>query len=280
MVRPWSPEAACLRENRRMKSRAVANLLLALLCAAAMRPATALDGREVEFDGRHYRVVDVDLARDRLELRWRDENGRAFGSIEALRAWAEARGRPLRFATNAGIYDRGHAPLGLHVEDGRTLRPLNTVRGDGRAGNFSMQPNGVFYVDHAGRAGVVTTARWRSQASDARIASQSGPMLVVDGAINAAFRPGSDSRKWRSGVCAPDPHHVRFAVSLEPVNFHAFARFFRDESGCRDALYLDGSISRIYFEGDGYSGAPSALTKPYVGMFAVTGNAPAVDGKP
>jgi uncharacterized protein YigE (DUF2233 family) len=30
------------------------------------------------------------------------------------------------------------------------------------------------------------------------------------------------------------------------VNFHDFARLFRDELGTPDALYLDGSVSRLY----------------------------------
>jgi uncharacterized protein YigE (DUF2233 family) len=94
-------------------------------------------------------------------------------------------------------------------------------------------------------------------------------MLVVDGAINGRFDAGSDSLKWRSGVCAKTAHRVLFAVSEGPVSFHAFARLFRDELGCRDALYLDGTLSRIYTRGDGYAGAPAMMVKPYAGMFAV-----------
>jgi len=30
------------------------------------------------------------------------------------------------------------------------------------------------------------------------------------------------------------------------VTFHEFAQFFRDTLGCRDALYLDGSVSSLY----------------------------------
>jgi uncharacterized protein YigE (DUF2233 family) len=36
------------------------------------------------------------------------------------------------------------------------------------------------------------------------------------------------------------------AISNEPVNFHDFARLFRDVLGTPDALYLDGSVSRLY----------------------------------
>jgi outer membrane receptor protein involved in Fe transport len=68
-------------------------------------------------------------------------------------------------------------------------------------------------------------------------------MLVIDGAINPAFDAGSVSLKWRSGVCAPEPGRVAFLVSEAPVSFHAFARAFRDGVGCRDALFLDGTLS-------------------------------------
>ena len=40
-----------------------------------------------------------------------------------------------------------------------------------------------------------------------------------------------------------------FAISNDAVNFHAFARLFRDELGLRDALYFDGNISRLYAPG-------------------------------
>jgi len=60
-----------------------------------------------------------------------------------------------------------------------------------------------------------------------------------------------------------------FAVSEVPVNFHGFARLFRDKLGCRDALYLDGSISQVFVDGEGYAGAPAFLVRPYAGIFAV-----------
>ncbi len=99
-------------------------------------------------------------------------------------------------------------------------------------------------------------------AGNRRWATQSGPMLVIDGEINTQFDNGSDSMKWRSGVCAKTSHDVVFVVSRAPVNFHSFARLFRDEIGCRDALFLDGTISQAYTPDDGYVGAPAFMTSP------------------
>lgn len=257
-----------------MKARLVSSLLLVVAAFATVpRCAGAIESRLQRFDAIDYRIVAVDLKRDALEAHWRDADGNPFASIDALKRWGETQGRKLLFATNAGIYDRQFRPLGLYVEDGRTLRPLNTTKGNARAGNFSMQPNGVFSIDRQGRAAVVATDDWNGRGIDARLATQSGPMLVVDGEINAGFVEESDSLKWRSGVCARTPDEAVFAVSLAPVTFHAFARLFRDEIGCREALYLDGTLSRIYTEADGYAGAPPMMVKPYAGMLAVFGAA-------
>lgn len=254
------------------------HLVAALAFATAASPAWALESRIIHADTMDYRAVAIEPAREALELRWKGEAGKPIASIQQLRDRSATQGRRLLFAANAGIYDKSLRPLGLHIEDGATLRSLNTVQGNAGSGNFAIQPNGVFWVDVAGNSGVATTAQWRDAPRAARIASQSGPMLVIDGAINPRFEVDSDSRKWRSGVCAPTPERVEFVVSLSPVNFHEFARLFRDHLGCRDALYLDGTLSRIWTVADGYSGAPALMVKPYVGMFAVFAE-PASSGK-
>jgi uncharacterized protein YigE (DUF2233 family) len=250
-------------------------LLLAGTSALAPMRATALESRLVHDGDIDYRVVTVDLRSDALDLYWLDANGTAYGSIDRLRQSGEAGGQALVFATNAGIYDRSDRPLGLTIADGKTLRPLNSAKPRGSSGNFGMQPNGVFYVDAQGHAGVARTDAWRSLGIEARVATQSGPMLVVDGEINPSFVEGSDSRKWRSGACAPAPDQAVFAVSIAPVTFHAFARLFRDTLGCRDALFLDGTLSQIYTATEGYSGAPDVMVKPYAGMLAVFAGTPA-----
>ena len=44
------------------------------------------------------------------------------------------------------------------------------------------------------------------------------------------------------------PKRVVFAISNEAVNFHEFARLFRDSLGCANAPFLDGTISSLYTE--------------------------------
>ena len=244
-------------------------LLLASLlgCSSA---AQTLDTSDQAFEGQNYRIVHIHLKRHPLTLHWRNpDTGQPFGSIDALRDWGQAHGRELLFAANAGIYDRQEAPLGLFVEDGKTLVPLNLSHGKASAGNFSLLPNGVFAIYPDGHAAVRTTGQFKTDDKPAQWATQSGPMLLINGKLNPQFIDDSTSLKWRSGVCAKSPTEVIFAVSEAPVNFHTFGRLFRDQLGCRDALYLDGSISRLYTAGGGYAGAPALLVKPYAGIFAV-----------
>jgi uncharacterized protein YigE (DUF2233 family) len=232
--------------------------------------AKALDSEELAFEGQNYRVVHLDLKREPLGLHWRDpQSGQPFGSIETLRQWGEARGQRLLFAANAGIYDRQFAPLGLYVENGKTVVPLNLSHGNPASGNFSLLPNGVFAVYPDGHAAVRTSAAFKTDGRSAQWATQSGPMLLIDGKLNEQFVDDSASLKWRSGVCVKTPTNVVFAVSEAPVNFHTFGRLFRDKLSCHDALYLDGSISQLYVDGEGYAGAPAFMVKPYAGIFAV-----------
>jgi uncharacterized protein YigE (DUF2233 family) len=85
-------------------------------------------------------------------------------------------------------------------------------------------------------------------------ATQSGPMLVIDGKLHPKFGPQSTSFKKRNGVGVIAQDKVVFAISETGVTFHAFARFFRDELGASNALFLDGSISSLHYGGrsDGF----------------------------
>ncbi len=249
--------------------------LLALLGASALSASCnyqvqPMESREVTFQGQDFTVVSLDLHCESLSLHWRDPaNDQPFSDIQTLREWGAANGKRLMFAANAGIYDQSYAPLGLYVENGKTLVPLNLYHGNPAAGNFSIRPNGVFAIYPDGHAAVRASPDFKTDGKQPDWATQSGPMLVIDGQINPQFVDDSNSMKWRSGVCARGPYQVVFVVSESPVNFHTFASLFRDKLGCRDALYLDGSISQFYIDGTGYAGAPTFMVKPYAGIFAV-----------
>lgn len=244
-----------------------------MLASFALAACAHADGgvheRDVHVGGSSFHVVTIDLTRNTLALHWRNPASKQpYQDIQTLKTWGTQHHQRLLFAANAGIYAHNGDPLGLYVEEGRIVVPLNTAHGDPRAGNFSLLPNGVFFIDKQGHARVTTTQAFHDSAMQPRVATQSGPMLVIDGKINPHFVADSTSLKWRSGVCAPTLDQVAFAISDTPVNFHTFARLFRDKLGCQDALYLDGTISQMYVHG-AYFGAPNFMVKPYAGIFTV-----------
>jgi uncharacterized protein YigE (DUF2233 family) len=187
-----------------------------------------------------YVVCTIDLARYELKTFLRGADGEPYGGFDRLTQSPE--GRDLVFAMNGGMYGKDRMPVGLYVESGRTLKAANTANG---RGNFHLKPNGVFYA--AGdMAGVLETQRYLALRPRAEIATQSGPMLVIDGRIHPKFSEDGVSRKLRNGVGVRDSHTVIFAISDVPVTFGEFAHLFRDALSCRDALFLDGSVSSLY----------------------------------
>ena len=97
-----------------------------------------------------------------------------------------------------------------------------------------------------GTPGVVETSRYLANPPAARFATQSGPMLVIDGRIHPKILPTGTSEKIRNGVCVRDGTTACSRSPTEPVTFHAFARLFHDGLGCANALFLDGSVSSLY----------------------------------
>jgi uncharacterized protein YigE (DUF2233 family) len=65
-------------------------------------------------------------------------------------------------------------------------------------------------------------------------------MLVIEAELHPTLIPGSTDRTRRSGVGVCEGGQVRFAISEGRVNFHDFARLFRDHLSCPNALFLDG----------------------------------------
>ncbi|MFE0753380.1 phosphodiester glycosidase family protein [Inquilinus sp. NPDC058860] len=203
--------------------------------------AAAQPCRAVSFEAADYTVCEIDLRRYRVGLFWQDRDGRPYGSLYAFKRAMAAAGDPPVVSMNAGMYHEDLSPVGLFVSGGRQLNPANEGDGDG---NFFMKPNGVFYVDGES-AGILETGAYLRQAPAAGIATQSGPLLVIDGALHPLFSDDGPSRKIRNGVGVRDGHTVVFAISRDGVSFGSFARLFRDALGCRDALYLDGSVSAL-----------------------------------
>lgn len=217
-------------------------LLAVVLLVGLTSPAANAACRPETYEGEDYTVCSFDLTNTNVQMFWREADGSPYRTFSALQRDLGAQGRELAFAINGGMYADDLSPIGLYVEDGEALKPANVAEVRGAPGsipNFYKKPNGIFFV--AGdKAGVMTTEAYLKALPEADFATQSGPMLVIDGALHPAFIVGSNDRKPRNGVGMSSPTEVHFAITEGRVNFHNFARFFRDRLGCEDALFLDG----------------------------------------
>ncbi|RAV98974.1 hypothetical protein DQQ10_21875 [Pseudochryseolinea flava] len=185
----------------------------------------------------------VDPSLDSVAFYWNDDHGVHLKSLGRLKTFVESKDRRLLFAMNAGMYMEDNSPLGLFIQDGVQRRKLNEKGGHG---NFYLKPNGIFYINGQGQASVSETSNFKST-SDIKFATQSGPMLVIDGDIHPAFIQGSANLNIRNGVGILPDGKVIFAISTVAINFYDFAMFFKTR-GCLNALYLDGFVSRAYFD--------------------------------
>jgi uncharacterized protein YigE (DUF2233 family) len=71
-------------------------------------------------------------------------------------------------------------------------------------------------------------------------------MLVIDGDLHPAIQDNGQSLHIRNGVGVDSADTAWFVISDDGVSFGRMARFFRDVLNCRNALYLDGSVSSLW----------------------------------
>lgn len=218
------------------------SLLFGTISALMISPALAAPTcSKEEFEGARYIICDVGNAEE-IRLFWDGEDG-PYRSFSALADALKAGGAELGFAMNAGMYDTNFRPLGLYIEEGKEKVGISTAEaapGTEPVPNFLKKPNGVFYVDQDDKAGILTTEDFLAAGLEPRIATQSGPMLVIEGQLHPMLIPNSTDKTGRSGVGVCENGVVRLAISDGRVNFHEFARLFRDQLGCSNALFLDG----------------------------------------
>ncbi len=220
-------------------TRALAAALMFVSTATLAQTETC---RNETHEGNSFAVCEVDLTQDDLSLFLYDSGGKPYGYFNVLDDALAASGKTLGFAMNAGMYHQDRSPVGYYLENGEILQDVVSTDGPG---NFGLLPNGVLCL-RKGRADVIETRRFQREKPDCDSATQSGPMLVIDGALHPKFLKDGTSKYVRNGVgTTDDGTRAYFVISNGVINFYDFAVFFRDKLNLRNALYLDGNVSRL-----------------------------------
>lgn len=199
---------------------------------------------------------------DTIEFFWKDNQNKPFRSLQNLEKYITTENKDLVFAMNGGMFVQNNIPKGLYIENFKTLNPIDTLAGEG---NFYMEPNGIFYVTTSNKSIIVSTKNFKTDSS-IKFATQSGPMLIINGKINHVFKKHSKNLNTRNGVGILKNGNPVFVMSKKEINFYAFASLFKS-LGCENALYLDGFVSRAYFpeenwiQKDGDFGVIIGITK-------------------
>ena len=218
--------------------------------AAAVAPSWSVATQEaafpcqsLEFEDAPYVVCQFDAASVDIRLFLNDDAGNPLRDFRPIIDRLTKQNETLVFGMNAGMYHQDRSPVGYFVEKGEEKKRANTNDGPG---NFHLKPNGIFFITEDGAVGVLETQAFLEADIAPAYATQSGPMLVVDGVLHPKFLKNSKSKKIRNGVGVTTQGDVVFIKSDRPVTFYQFASLFLGEFNTPNALFLDGTISRIY----------------------------------
>lgn len=237
-------------------------LAAAMIADGAEAAEQAVPCRSVTHEGAGYTVCEADASKAIVRLFWKQPDGQPYGRLGGLPP--KDGGKPLLFALNGGMFHADLRPVGLFVAGGRQLVPASTAKGPG---NFHLKPNGVFWVGQ-GKAGVAETNAYLKHKPAADIATQSGPMLVIDGKLHPLFVRAEASKKYRDGVgVKADGKSIVFAISDGEVSFASFARLYRDVLKCPNALFLDGGSAPALYAPKLGRGSNLLPLGPMIGVY-------------
>jgi uncharacterized protein YigE (DUF2233 family) len=199
--------------------------------------------QSVVFEGAPLTDCTADPATDSIRIIVGPDGGEPYRSLAAFAAKRPRHAAPLRFVMNAGMFGEDGRPIGYTVSAGKRLHGLNRASAPG---NFYLKPNGVF-LGSGGKWQVLGTEAFADTIRKRpEFATQSGPMLVIDGRLHPQFAPDGPSKKIRNGVGVDPAGRAHFVISEAPVSFGKLARYYRDVIKARNALFLDGTVSQLW----------------------------------
>ena len=208
-----------------------------------LSPVWSAGCQDFKFQEAPFTACTVKIPEDDIRLFLYDKTGNIYGQFQKLDNFLKEERLNIIFATNGGMYHADRSPVGMYVENFKGFSPL--IISDG-PGNFGLLPNGVFCFNKKEFL-ILETKKFARSKIQCQYATQSGPLLVMDGKIHPKFIKDGTSKFVRSGVgISRDGSKAIFLISNQAVNFHHFASTFLYRLEIDNALYLDGNISRLY----------------------------------
>ena len=216
-----------------MKKRILLSVCVALLILTTliiyqkMKVDTIQTGYQTRQDDQNYRIkesrlliYEVNPNKQQLDFYWTDSTGMNYENFGILQKSLQTQNKKLVFAMNGGMFKRDLSPQGLFIDKGIIRFEADTVQKG--YGNFYMQPNGIFYLTKENNAVVSTTKEFlkKENTQNIKYATQSGPMLLIEGKIHSKFRKGSSNLNIRNGVGVLPNGNILFAMSKEEINFY------------------------------------------------------------
>ena len=172
-----------------------------------------------------------------IKMYWKDSKGIPYMTFERLLK----SNKNIVFITGVGKFSGAFSSIGLYIENGQLLHPIKTVQNT--KVNLEIQPSGVFQINASGAS--IEPLQAKRAYKNAIWAIQSGPMLLIDGRINAALP--NKIKILRNGVGIKKNGKVYFACM--EASMREFAEHFQKE-GCLNALILESDHPDIWYNGN------------------------------
>lgn len=228
------------------------NTILTQSCIETENLSYEISSSIINFKNKQYTVFTVDPTKYQIELFNIDERDSSKFDFAKIQSKLKGENKILVMATNGGMYKKDRTPQGLYINHGIKLNNIDTAKLNGKGNFYDLPPNGIFTISFQDKAQVVTTDFFLKldsvERSNVKLATQSGPMILIDGKVNSYFKNGSSNLNIRNAVGINSRGEVVFAISNEQVNFYEFAEFYQSLD-CKNALYLDGAISKMAIPG-------------------------------
>jgi len=172
-----------------------------------------------------------------IKMYWKDSKGIPYMTFERLLK----SNKNIVFITGVGKFSGAFSSIGLYIENGQQLHPIKTVQNTKI--NLEIQPCGVFHINASGA--FIDPLQSKQAYKHAIWAIQSGPMLLIDGRINAALP--NRTKVLRNGVGIKKDGKVYFACM--EASMREFAEHFQKQ-GCLNALILESDHPDVWYNGN------------------------------